>query len=92
MKYAEYDGQAWHISTLEGGYAGLCTSLALDSKGYPCIAYTGPSDSSLKYAEYNGSAWNLQTLDIAGNTGLDLSLDLDAVSYTHLTLPTIYSV
>ena len=65
LKYAAYDGTAWHISTLDSGNSGLSTSLALDSKGHPCISYTGPSYSSVKYAEYNGSGWNFQTLDIA---------------------------
>ena len=92
LQYAEYDGTAWHSSTLDSGYAGLSTSLALDSKGHPCIAYTGPSDSSLKYAEYTGTAWNLQTLDIAGNTGLDISLALDESDNVHISYRYMQSI
>ncbi len=89
LKYAEYDGKAWHVSTLDSGGAGLTTSIVLDSAGHPCIAYTGPSQSSLKYAEYDGTAWHLQTIDIAANTGLDVSLALDAsdnvlISYRYM--------
>ena len=92
LKYAEYNGTAWHISTLEGGNAGLSTSLALDSKGHPCIAYTGPSYSSVKYAEYNGSAWNFQTLDIAAETGRDISVALDKSDNVHISYRDMHHV
>lgn len=66
LMYAFGDGQNWQFQTIEqGGRVGEENSLALDSKGYPHIAYRdfGITGSMLKYATWNGTSWQTMIVD-----------------------------
>lgn len=73
----------WHVVTIDGaGYAGWDTSLALDNRGWPHIAYTGVS--GLKYAWQDSSGWHTQTVD-DGDSGYGTSLALDAADRPYIS-------
>ncbi|MCB0036790.1 MAG: hypothetical protein KDE51_22315, partial [Anaerolineales bacterium] len=61
----------WQLQTLDvGGDAGAYTGMALDSKGYPHIAYIsrqGPFISVLNYARWDGVMWQVATVDEGSN-------------------------
>lgn len=85
LKYAAWNGDAWDVGTVCTGN-GWCTSLALDSSDYPCIAYFGDG-YNLDYARWNGTDWEFQNVDnFGGNVGsIDISLALDSQDYPHIT-------
>jgi len=91
VKYAYYDGTAWHTETVEGygGRFGEFNDLALDAAGHPHIAYTGAGTNwqVLKYAYYDGSTWHKETVDGLGDAdvGSYVSLALDADGHPHLS-------
>ena len=72
-----YPGHAWLIETVDGQpWSGTDTSLALDSQGYPHIAYHGAGDT-LRYASFDGTGWQTETVDAFDLTGIMPSLALD---------------
>lgn len=77
------------IQFVESGVAdiGMMSALALDSKGYPCIAYLNRyrlTNSSIKYAQWTGSNWNIQTVKGDGIVGRYPSLALDSKDNPHI--------
>jgi hypothetical protein len=51
LKYATFNGSTWQIETVDSaGGVGRYTSIALDAKGHPRIAYLNFTDHNLKYA------------------------------------------
>ena len=79
----------WTIQVVDPAGAG--GSIALDSEGYPHIAYTywyvedDSSATHLNYAVWNGTDWKIQTVDSSGGGGL---LALDSYNTPHI----VYSV
>lgn len=68
LRYAWNDGMFWHWNTvtedaIDGeslgawGWQSFSSSLALDNKGNPRIAFSG--DGTLRYAWYDGEAWQI---------------------------------
>ena len=87
LKYAAWNGSSWDIETIDGAMfipAGD-NSLALNSSGYPEIAY---SLNSLFYASWNGLSWDYQTLDDTAIVS-DLSL---AIGFDDKTRISYYDV
>lgn len=103
LKYAYYDGTAWHIETvdsMEGDYTNDAISypsLAIDSKGLPHIAYNVYNKNKyiayLKYAYYDGEAWHFEDPDV-GYACFHPSLRLDAQDHPHIACgpPYLYHV
>lgn len=60
------------------GLAGTHTSLALDAKGNPRIAYYDDSADDLRYATKRLGAWTIEVADASGSAGQYASLALDA--------------
>jgi hypothetical protein len=92
LKYAVWTGSVWDIQSVDSvGNANFfqnwlnCTSLALDSKGYPYISYFGGVNGNLKYALWNGSSWTIQTVDSLFNVGWCSSLALDSEDRAHIS-------
>jgi hypothetical protein len=92
LKYAVWTGLGWDIQVVDSvGNANFfqtwlnCTSLALDSSGYPRISYFDGVNSSLKYALWNGSSWVIQTVDSSYNVGWSSSLALDSSGRAHIS-------
>ena len=53
------------------------TSLALDTRDAPLIAFFDDNAHHLKVAQTRGGNWNISTVDSAGEVGLYVSLALD---------------
>jgi len=60
------------------GLAGTHTSLALDARGNPRIAYFDDSADDLRYAARRAGVWTVETADAAGSLGQYASIALDA--------------
>jgi len=87
LKYAKWTGTNWSIETVDSdGDAGYAlTSIALDSNGYPHIAYyVDEYYYDLRYARWNGSDWNIEVVDSSGNVGLYPFITLDGNDYAHI--------
>jgi hypothetical protein len=83
--YAFWNGFEWNLQIVDVGRIYGHLSLALDSKGNPCISYFNlqffnpyPLNGVLKYASREGAIWNIQNVD--STVGLDFcpSLALDS--------------
>ena len=87
---------SWHIEVVDSeGNTGMGTSIALDSKGNPCISYTEIRELSfyIKYAHFDGNEWKIENIDIVGSenpetrpigTSLALdNIDLPYIAYFH---------
>ena len=85
LKYAHYDGSKWNIETVttEGDEIRY-PSMAMDSNGYPHIAYHGMENYDLKYASWDGSKWNVETVASQGYIGGSCALALDSHDYPHI--------
>jgi hypothetical protein len=74
---ASYD---WYIYTVDGTKgSGGASSIALDSRGNPHIAYHHWQNGSLNYAHWNGTSWHLRVIDWVDNTGKTPSIALDSM-------------
>jgi len=96
LKYAQWTGSGWAIETVDYGgltdveWEGDDTSLALDSNGYPHIAYFDAVNLNLKYARWTGSEWMIETVDSGDRTGFYMSLALDLSDNPHISYQNRY--
>ncbi|MGQ9731302.1 MAG: hypothetical protein ACUVX8_08485 [Candidatus Zipacnadales bacterium] len=77
----------WHtLEVDELGSVGTFSSLDLDSKDEPHIAYYDATNGDLKYAwRKNGKAWSHMTVDATGDVGQWCALALDKNDVAHLS-------
>ncbi len=86
LKYAKFNGTEWTLETVDTeGLVGVHTSMKLDSKGYPHIAYYDETWGRLKYARWNGTDWSIEVVDQDEDVGMECSLALDSKDYPHIT-------
>lgn len=90
LKYARYDGSAWHIETADGAAAGRqvgqYASLALDAFGRPYVSYYDAGDYDLRFAYFDGLSWQLGVVDGSnGVLGKFTSLGLDGDNLAHIS-------
>lgn len=67
-----------------GDNVGLHTSLKIDGRGLPHIAYYSDTVSCLKYARWDGVFWHFTTIESAGDVGRYASLALDKEDNPHI--------
>lgn len=67
------------------GDAGLWTSLAVDSKNRPQIAYMSEKYDDLKFVIKKGDSWDMWTVDGSHNVGPFPSLAIGANDYPHIS-------
>lgn len=86
-KYAtKIDGQ-WQIQVIEtrDGYQAKTTSIAIDSKGIPHVAYNLQPENQgpalIRYAKKDGDSWEFEDLNI---NGTDVNLALDKNNNAHI--------
>ncbi|NLX46554.1 MAG: hypothetical protein GXY70_00045 [Euryarchaeota archaeon] len=74
--YKHFDGVAWEASQIVDGdeEVGEFSSIGVDSKGVPHIAYYDSSHGVLKFAEMIGTEWNVSVVDGLPTTGYYCSL------------------
>jgi hypothetical protein len=68
----------WNIEVIDSVGSGCsCTSIAIDSNGYPHVSYYDPSDNELRYASYDGSDWSIEVVafGLSGECCNSLALD-----------------
>lgn len=89
LKYAHWDGKAWQITTVDGlkENVGWNTSIALDSKGNPHIAYDNHTDSTnkkLRYAFWDGINWKIQEVPTKNDVDGRIHLIIDIKDTPHI--------
>lgn len=74
--YKHFDGVSWEASQIVDGdeEVGEYSSIGVDSKGVPHIAYYDSSNGVLKFAEMIGTEWNVSVVDGLPTTGEYCSL------------------
>lgn len=87
LKYAHWDGTAWHIEVVDSGNVGNHTSIEVDAQGRPHISYqhSAVGVHKLKYARWDGSAWQIAFVDQGGDVGYESSLELDDNGLPHIS-------
>jgi hypothetical protein len=88
LKYAYKDAGGWHTETVHdpaSREAGLFSSLALDSKGYPHISYKWTFGNDLWYAWKDAGGWHNESVDIFGNDGDYTSIEIDSYDNPHIS-------
>jgi len=72
----------WHIMTVDKSErVGLGTSIALDSNGYPYIAYYDEYHDCLKLAKWVGNSWKINIID---NETIGTSTVIDSNDHIHI--------
>jgi PKD repeat protein len=89
LKYAEWNGVSWTITTVESSGDMRFPSLALDSAGNPRISYCSDT-RDLRYAERNGGSWTITTVESSGRAGFS-SLALDSAGNPRISYYRDYS-
>ncbi|MBU1878674.1 MAG: hypothetical protein KJ734_06970, partial [Chloroflexi bacterium] len=83
VKYAEYDGVSWQISSVADGFQIFfpATALALDGAGHPHISYVPyvGGDCDLGYAWHDGTSWHTEVLGQHLPPGSRTSLAVDGL-------------
>lgn len=82
LKVARWTGAAWEFETVDAADTEIAKSIAFDSSGRPCVAYTGFNAGGrreLRYARRLRGGWDLQFVDaiVTRDTGLEPSLAFD---------------
>ena len=92
LKYAYFDGNSWSISAIDNVGDSTFTSIDVDSKNNPHIAYTEVSsnqNNNLKYATNENGIWEKFSLDGSWASDLDVgaycSLSVDANDEVHIS-------
>ncbi|RPI38808.1 MAG: tandem-95 repeat protein [Methanoregulaceae archaeon] len=88
LKYAYKDSGGWHTETVHdpaSREAGLFSSLALDSRGYPHISYKWSFGNDLWYAWKDADGWHNQSVDLPGNDGDYTSIEIDRYDNPHIS-------
>lgn len=84
VRYVQWDGATWHVTTVGSGNCQGDTSLALDYAGRPHISYYAQGDK-LYYARSEGTGWYLESIDAGALTGRFSALHVEenqlAVAY-----------
>jgi len=85
FKYAYWDGERWNIEVFDSieTYGNMKTSIALDSKDHPYIAYYDYYNISLKCAHFNGQKWNLEYVGAGSFLGYP-SITIDKNDNPHI--------
>jgi hypothetical protein len=87
LTYATRYGGNWYFEvpdpTTHVG-SDSCTSIAIDSKGFPHISYQAMLLEDLKYAHFDGNNWLLETLD-TDFAGHDSSIALDKDDFPRIS-------
>ncbi len=60
-------------------------SIAVDSSGYPHIAYNDTVNKDLMYARWDGAAWQIEPVDSIGDVGSEASIKIDSSDYPHIS-------
>jgi hypothetical protein len=86
LQYASLDGGGWTKMIADHGIRGAYPALALDSSGYPHIAYVNYNGGhpELMYAWYDGAAWHNTTAP-GDHIGYYNSLVLDSSNTAHIS-------
>ena len=64
LKFAAFDGNQWTIETVDKRpETGKFNSVAVDTRGYPHIAYSQVARGDLFYAAWDGTRWNVSDVD-----------------------------
>lgn len=87
IKYARWDGAAWHIQVVIEDCVGAQPSLALDADDVPHISFFHESFDSLQLADWDGAFWNTYTpawLPGFDYSGVYSSLQSDSAGDLHL--------
>ena len=89
----EVEQSPWDVQsvTLEGSSEKM-SSIALDSKGYPHMAFfiedkeefSWFSDISINYAHYDGNQWNIEKVSDIGHGTDSCSIEIDADDIPHI--------
>lgn len=81
-----YDGANWHPDTVDPNSPCYTNSMALDTFGYPHIAYRYLDGANcLKYGYFDGATWHTEVVDNNGNTGIDPSIAIDGNNCPHIS-------
>jgi hypothetical protein len=72
------------VDSLEPGYGGYYTSMAVNSADRPSISYVDLSTKDLKYAWRGHAGWMTETVDADGHTGYFSALALDSDGNPHI--------
>lgn len=93
LRYAKWNGSEWLIQSVDWGFAdltvGVGSSIALDSRGYPCIAYKRIAASDIPphdvvHAQWNGAGWDAGRVDSFPSSEGKVSLSLDIADHPHI--------
>lgn len=89
--YARLDGSHWQYGSpdtqrAENALLGYGNDIALDTKGYPHIAYFDGTKNNVKYATWDGTRWATEIVDhLSSINSLDhISLKIDHEDHPHL--------
>ncbi len=82
LAVARWTGAAWEFETVDADRTEIAKSIAFDSSGRPCVAYTGFNAGGrreLRYARRLRNGWAVQFVDaiVTRDTGLEPSLAFD---------------
>lgn len=79
LKHAVRYGGVWSNEFVDAGVRVYSTSMAMDSQGFPRMAFQDADKDDLQYAQWNGVSWDVSVVDDSGRVGDYLSLSLDDV-------------
>jgi len=90
LMYATDASGSWVITTVDNGGSviastGFDPSIALDSRGFPHIAYYDASAQDLRYASWNGTGWDTETVESLNDIGKHPSLAIDSRDQPHIS-------
>ena len=85
LKYATNASGAWVTSTIDSGYVGKYTTIAIDSNNNVHISYSDDANEDLKYATDVSGAWVTSTIDSVGDVGEYTSIAMDSNNKVHIS-------
>ncbi|MBI3967678.1 MAG: hypothetical protein HY329_18730 [Chloroflexi bacterium] len=87
VTYFRWNGSTFSREPADREYFASSISLAIDSSGFPRLAYSGGRRTNLRYVELTPNGWRAEIVDqtAVGGTGSSASLALDHSGAPHLS-------
>jgi len=85
LVHAVKEAGGWQFETVDSGWVGIYSDIALDNEGWPHISYQDYENQDLKYAWKDAAGWHVEVVASEGKVGQSTSIVVDSSGWPHIS-------